>query len=42
MSENFDIDNVPRDDSEVYLEDGFAISHSDALIPRFEQAKPNR
>ena len=39
MSENFDLDNVPRDDSEVYLEDGFAISPSDALIPRFEQVK---
>ena len=37
MSENFD--QVPRDDSDVYLEDGFGVGASEALIPRFEQAK---
>ena len=34
MSEDFDY--VGRDDSEVYVDDGFAIGASEALIPRFE------
>ena len=33
---------MPRDDSEVYVDDGFAIGNSEALIPRFEHAQDTR